>query len=95
MINSGARDFSNVARVIRFYRRKKGITQIELSRIMGYKNGQLFSNIERNKCSFPTNSAKELCNVLDIPLDVLNNAYIQDYRYFINGVLSETDYKRN
>ena len=53
-------------------------SQVELSNLMGYKNGQFISNVERGLCGIPLNKAKLLCKTLDIKGDEFLNAVISD-----------------
>lgn len=70
--------FINVAKLVKTARVKMALSQDELSKKIGYKNGQFISNIERSLCSVPLKNVKALCTLLDIsPLD-FKQAYKMD-----------------
>ena len=49
------RCFKNIAELIKTKRLQhpKGYSQSELSHLLGYKNGQFISNVERALCNIP------------------------------------------
>jgi transcriptional regulator with XRE-family HTH domain len=53
---AGISSFANIAIAVRELRTKAGLSQEELSQLMGYKNGQFISNIERGICGIPMHS---------------------------------------
>ena len=79
MVGKVIRSFNSVARVIRSARLKKGLSQGELSHQLGYKNGQLCSNIERAICSLPIKSVNKAALLLDIHPELIVQAMAQDY----------------
>ncbi len=76
------RSFKHIANLVRKYRKKNKIKvgQEELSQLLGYKNGQFISNVEREKCSVPLKTLSKLIEVLSIPQDELIEAVVNDYR---------------
>jgi transcriptional regulator with XRE-family HTH domain len=59
-------------------RLKKRRSQSEMALLLGYKNGQFFSNIERGKCNIPTGSLAAVSDELEIQFDKLLDAHIAD-----------------
>lgn len=75
------RSFKNVATLIRTRRTEhpKQYSQADLSDQLGYKNGQLVSNIERGLCSLPLKMMKKASEILSINPDELKAAILKDY----------------
>jgi hypothetical protein len=83
--------FSNIASVIKTYRLRKlsddgrrPISQTQLSEVIGYRNGQFISNVERGLCSVPLKKLSLICDVLNVPKKVIAEALIKDYQDDIN-----------
>lgn len=76
------RSFENISRLIRDRRvnHPKHPSQSELSQILGYKNGQFISNVERGLCSIPLKMLKKVSIALDIPEDEVKEALMKDYQ---------------
>ena len=72
--------FNNIANLIRNRRQELNISQEELSKKIGYKNGQFISNAERGLCSVPGKKIKELATALKITQDSVVDAMSKDYR---------------
>ena len=74
------RCFKNIAQLIRTKRMNhpKGYSQSELSHLLGYKNGQFISNVERALCNIPLKMLRKVSEVLDIPAEELKNAILKD-----------------
>ena len=75
------RSFSHIAKLVKTKRlsHPKTYSQTELSTLLGYKNGQFISNVERGLCSIPLKNLKRLCEVLDISQDDLKAALLRDF----------------
>lgn len=75
------RSFENISRLIRQKRlaHTKHYSQAELSQILGYKNGQFISNVERGLCSVPLKMLKRVGQVLDISPMELRESLLADY----------------
>lgn len=83
------RCFKNIAKLIRSKRLQhpKGYSQSELSHLLGYKNGQFISNVERALCNIPLKMLVKVSDVLDInPVD-LKAAILQDHDETLNNYL--------
>ena len=83
------RCFKNIATLIRTKRieHPKGYSQSELSHLLGYKNGQFISNVERALCNIPLKMLKKVCDVLDIHPDELKEAILKDHEETLNNYL--------
>lgn len=74
--------FDNIAALVRTKRadHPKELSQTDLSTLLGYKNGQFISNVERGLCSVPLKKLPELCSALSIPRDEVINALVSDLK---------------
>lgn len=75
------RSFSHIAKLVKTKRlgHSKTYSQTELSTLLGYKNGQFISNVERGLCSIPLKNLKRLCEVLEISQADLKGALLKDF----------------
>lgn len=83
------RCFKNIAQLIRTKRMNhpKGYSQSELSHLLGYKNGQFISNVERALCNIPLKMLRKVSEVLDIPAEELKAAILKDQEETLNNHL--------
>ena len=83
------RCFKNIAKLIRTKRLQhpKGYSQSELSHLLGYKNGQFISNVERALCNIPLKMLSKVSSVLDIHPAELKAAILQDHEETLNNYL--------
>ena len=65
----------------------KGYSQSELSHLLGYKNGQFISNVERALCNIPLKMLTKVGEVLDIPAQDLKIAILKDQEETLNNFL--------
>lgn len=74
------RSFKNIAKLIRTKRinHPKNLSQSELSQMLGYKNGQFISNVERGLCNVPLKMLKKISDVLEIDHKELKEAILKD-----------------
>jgi transcriptional regulator with XRE-family HTH domain len=74
------RSFENIAKLIKNKRvnHPKGYSQSELSSLLGYKNGQFISNVERALCNVPLKMLGKVSEVLDITPEDLKRAIMSD-----------------
>lgn len=84
------RCFKNIAQLIRTKRLQhpKGYSQSELSHLLGYKNGQFISNVERALCNIPLKMLSRVSEVLDIDSQDLKNAILKDHEETLNNYLN-------
>ncbi len=76
----GMRSFKHIAQLIRMKRiqHSKSYSQSELSQLLGYKNGQFISNVERGLCNVPLKMLKKISDVLEIDHQELKRAILKD-----------------
>jgi transcriptional regulator with XRE-family HTH domain len=55
--------------------------------LLGYKNGQFISNVERALCNIPLKILKKVADVLDIHPDELRDAILKDQEVTLNNFL--------
>lgn len=83
------RCFKHIAQLIRNKRLQhpKGYSQSELSHLLGYKNGQFISNVERALCNIPLKMLGKVSEVLDIPASELKQAILRDHEETLDNYL--------
>ena len=83
------RSFEHIANLIRSKRlsHPKGFSQSELSNLLGYKNGQFISNVERGLCSIPLKMLSKVCQILDIEQDDMKEALLKDLQRTIDNYM--------
>jgi len=83
------RCFKNIAHLIKSKRLQhpKGYSQSELSHLLGYKNGQFISNVERALCNIPLKMLSRVSEVLDIEAGELKEAILRDHDETLNNYL--------
>ncbi len=57
----------------------KNYSQSDLSLLLGYKNGQFISNVERGLCNVPLKMMKKISEVLDITAIEIKSAILKDH----------------
>ena len=83
------RCFKNIAELIKTRRLQhpKAYSQSELSHLLGYKNGQFISNVERALCNIPLKMLGKVSDVLDITPEALKEAILKDHEETLNNYL--------
>ncbi|MEI6242101.1 MAG: helix-turn-helix domain-containing protein [Chlamydiota bacterium] len=61
-------DFKNLGKMVRFHRKKSGLSQAELSKLSGLGKTVIF-DIEKGKLSIQLDSLLKVINVLNIKID--------------------------
>ena len=74
------RNFSNIAKLVKEKRKLVGLSQSVLSGILGYKNAQFISNMERGVCSVPLQKVKALIGALKCDEKEVLEAVVEDVR---------------
>jgi transcriptional regulator with XRE-family HTH domain len=69
---------TEIRKLLKTSREKKKLTQVGLSKLLGFDNPQFVSNIERGLAGVPPKHFKKLAQILDIRPERFINAYIQD-----------------
>lgn len=84
------RCFENIAKLIRTRRinHPKSYSQSELSSLLGYKNGQFISNVERALCNIPLKMLGKVSEVLDINPNDLKRAMASDLDKTLDNYLT-------
>lgn len=84
------RCFKNIANLIRTKRLQhpKGYSQSELSHLLGYKNGQFISNVERALCNIPLKMLVKVSDILDIDPTELKNSILKDHEQTLENYFS-------
>ncbi len=75
------RCFDNIAKLIKTRRlnHPKAYSQSELSSLLGYKNGQFISNVERGLCNIPLKMLNKVSVVLSISSEELKASILEDH----------------
>lgn len=81
------KQFKAVGELVKNARISKGLSQCAVSNILGYKNGQFISNIERGLSSVPDEKLKVTCEILSIEFNDMLNAKMKDFKLFIHHSL--------
>jgi transcriptional regulator with XRE-family HTH domain len=86
------RCFGHIAKLIREKRinHPKGYSQSELSHLLGYKNGQFISNVERALCNIPLKMLGRVSEVLDIDTEKLKRAILKDHEQTLDNYLEQS-----
>tara|TARA_A100001015_G_C14651620_1_gene579447 strand:+ start:177 stop:485 length:309 start_codon:yes stop_codon:yes gene_type:complete len=84
------RSFEHIAKLIRSKRinHPRGYSQSDLSHLLGYKNGQFISNVERALCNIPLKMLKKVSEVLDITPAELKAAVLRDHEETLDAYLN-------
>lgn len=80
--------FNSIAKVIRQAREVAGISQVELSKQIGYENGQFISNVERGLCSVPAAKVVKLTEILNISSKSITDAMTEDFQANLHQVVN-------
>jgi transcriptional regulator with XRE-family HTH domain len=80
---------SQISSLIKEIREKSGKTQNEISKILGYKNAQFISNVEREMCSFPPRKVKQFIYNFGGSRKEFIDAYIADYKNELERTIGE------
>lgn len=85
------RCFGNIAKLIRTKRisHEKGYSQSELSHLLGYKNGQFISNVERALCNIPLKMLGKVSEVLNVSTDELKEAILKDHEITLDNYFNQ------
>lgn len=84
------RCFENIAKLIKSKRlnHHKGYSQSELSHLLGYKNGQFISNVERALCNVPLKMLRRVGEVLDISPEEIKASILKDQELTLDNFLN-------
>ena len=84
------RCFKSIAKLIKAKRlgHPRGYSQSELSHLLGYKNGQFISNVERGLCNVPLKMLRRVSEVLGVPKEDLKKAILDDHEKTLDNYLN-------
>jgi hypothetical protein len=87
------RCFDHMANFIKEKRisHSKKYSQAELSHLLGYKNGQFISNVERGLCGIPLKALADLIQVLGLDKTDLMKVLLEDYRLTLENHLFDEE----
>lgn len=85
------KNFNNIATVVRQGREASGLrySQQELSAVLGYKNGQFISNIERGLCGLPVKMVPKVVEVLKMDPAIIKKAMVDDMTGHFDSVMEK------
>ena len=91
------RCFNHIAKLIRERRvnHPKNYSQSELSQMLGYKNGQFISNVERALCNVPLKMLPKVSQILDITPSDLKQAMLEDHQQTLENYLNYSEAQSN
>ncbi len=83
------RIFKNIGALIRIKRmtHPNRYSQLKLANMLGHKNGQFISNVERSLCSIPLKMLKKTAEILDIDRQKLKEVLLEDYGSTLDSYL--------
>lgn len=84
----------NLSSFLKEKREERRFTQAELSKYLGYKNGQFISNVERQICTIPVEKLPDLAVLLKVELEVIVEIYIKDFVMSFREALDSEILKR-
>ena len=70
----------NIKKVVRDARIKADLSQVKVGAILGFKNGQYLSQIERGEASFPLGKASDFCDLVGLDKKEMAVAYKEDFK---------------
>lgn len=75
------RSFQHIATLIRVKRMSHPsvLSQTDLSTLLGYKNGQFISNVERGLCNVPLKMMSRIAEILNISEAEIKTAILKDH----------------
>lgn len=81
------RSFKHIAALIKAKRvgHPKNYSQSDLSILLGYKNGQFISNVERGLCNVPLKMMKRISEVLGMEPQEIKTAILKDHEDTLNN----------
>jgi hypothetical protein len=87
------RSFQHIAELVRTKRLEhpKKLSQLGLSQLLGYKNGQFISNVERGLCNVPLKMMKKISEILDIDSEELKKVILKDHEVTLTNFFDKKD----
>ena len=78
-----------VSKMLRGKRLELGISQEDLAKKIGMKQGQFISNIERDLCALPVKYIREISKILDIDPRDITVLMKEDFNEYLDEQLTE------
>lgn len=79
--------YAEIGKIIRTHREKKGMTQSDLSKILGYETSQFVSLFERGLSKAPIEVLGRLVVVLGLPENDFKELIFKDFQDEVNARL--------
>jgi transcriptional regulator with XRE-family HTH domain len=83
--------FEFISKTVKKLRTARKISQEELSHLLGFKNGQFISNIERAKCSIPFCKIPKMAVIFRVEEDVIIKAILSDTESALKTICKENE----
>ncbi|NUM57238.1 MAG: helix-turn-helix transcriptional regulator [Bdellovibrionaceae bacterium] len=77
--------YIEIGQMVRNYREKNGMTQLELAEKLGYQTSQFVSLFERGLSKVPMEVLGQLVIILGIPEKQFKNVLVKDFESEINA----------
>ena len=71
---------NGIGELVRKYREKAGLTQLDLSEKLGYDSPQFVSLFERGLSKIPLNTIGKISSILGIPEKIILDTLVETYR---------------
>lgn len=81
---SSKNTYIEIGQMIRTYREKKGMTQLDLSKVLGYETSQFVSLFERGLSKAPLEVLGQLVVILGLPERNFKNLIFKDFQNEVN-----------
>jgi len=83
------RTFHNIGLFVRVKRLESGLSQTDLAKALGFKNGQFVYNVERGLCSIPEHKIAHAADILSVSPYTLIRHMVRDYKSNLAGAVAE------
>ena len=80
--------YVDIGMMVRDYREKKGLTQLELAKALGYETSQFVSLFERGLSKVPVEVMGQLVVILGIPEKHFKSILLKEFESEINSRIS-------
>jgi transcriptional regulator with XRE-family HTH domain len=85
------KQFYQLGSFVKNRRLQLGLTQIQLSNLMGYKSGQLVSNLERGLSGIPFEKVGLMASILKVSNDTIIDQMVEDFRINVKDNIESED----
>lgn len=70
---------TNQGKLLKLARTRKGLSQTELAKKINY-SGMFVSHCEHGKARIPIAKIKKICQVLNLPVELMTSAVVRDFK---------------